>query len=216
LSAPEQRLGGRCPLGGGLLDLPCHRRRLGVDHRGEQGLLVGEVVIQRPARHASPRNDLGRTDFAIGPFGEQGPPRLDQRRPRRLGSIPIRPSCRLFLHTCSLYVISLITYILYVCSQRKESAMRPSSFYPVVMTDDVAASSAFFLDHFGFRTLFTSDWYVHLQSEANPAFNFAVPDKSHATIPAAYRDRTGGVLLSFEVEDVDAEYARLKQADANI
>lgn len=94
--------------------------------------------------------------------------------------------------------------------------MRPSSFYPVVMTDDVAASSAFFLDHFGFRTLFTSDWYVHLQSEANPAFNFAVLDKSHATIPAAHRDRTGGVLLSFEVEDVDAEYARLKQADANI
>lgn len=94
--------------------------------------------------------------------------------------------------------------------------MRPSSFYPVVMTDDVAASSAFFLDHFGFRSLFTSDWYVHLQSEANPAFNFAVLDKSHATIPEGHRDRTGGVLLSFEVEDVDAEYARLTAAGTHI
>lgn len=94
--------------------------------------------------------------------------------------------------------------------------MRPSSFYPVVTTDDVAASAAFFLDHFGFRSLFDSDWYVHLQSEANPGFNFAVLDKSHATIPAGHRDRTGGVLLNFEVEDVDAEYARLKAAGANI
>lgn len=94
--------------------------------------------------------------------------------------------------------------------------MRPSSFYPVVMTDDVAASSAFFLTHFGFRSLFDSDWYVHLQSEADPAFNFAVLDKSHATIPAGHRDRTGGLLLSFEVEDVDAEYTRLKSAGAHI
>lgn len=94
--------------------------------------------------------------------------------------------------------------------------MRPTSFYPVVMTDDVAKSSAFFLDHLGFRSLFDSDWYVHLQSEANPAFNFAVLDKNHATIPPAHRSRTGGVLLSFEVEDVDAEYARLKTAGTPI
>lgn len=94
--------------------------------------------------------------------------------------------------------------------------MRPSSFYPVVMTDDVSVSSAFFSDHFGFRFLFESDWYVHLQSEANPAFNFAVLDKDHATIPQGHCDRTGGLLLSFEVEDVDAEYERLKTAGANI
>ena len=94
--------------------------------------------------------------------------------------------------------------------------MRPTSFYPVVMTDDVAKSSAFFLDHLGFRSLFDSDWYVHLQFEANPAFNFAVLDKNHATIPPAHRNRTGGVLLSFEVEDVDAEYARLKTAGTPI
>lgn len=94
--------------------------------------------------------------------------------------------------------------------------MRPTSFYPVVMTDDVATSAAFFLTHFGFRSLFDSDWYVHLQSETNSAFNFALLAKSHVTIPAAHRDRTGGVLLNFEVEDVDAEYARLTAAGAHI
>ena len=87
--------------------------------------------------------------------------------------------------------------------------MQHTAFYPVVMTDDVPASASFFLDHFNVKTLFESDWYVHLQSNANPAFNFAVLDKGHATIPEGFRDRLGGALLSFEVEDVDAEYARL-------
>ena len=94
--------------------------------------------------------------------------------------------------------------------------MQPSSFYPVVMTDNVTASSTFFIEHFGFRSLFDSDWYVHLQSQANPSFNFAVLDKAHSTIPDGFRDRTGGLLLSFEVDDVDADYARLKGAGANI
>lgn len=94
--------------------------------------------------------------------------------------------------------------------------MRPTSFYPVVMTDDVALSAAFYVANLDFRVLFDSDWYVHLQSNANPAINFAVMDKSHHTIPEAHRDRTGGVLLSFEVDDVDAQYERLKAAGARI
>lgn len=94
--------------------------------------------------------------------------------------------------------------------------MRPTSFYPVIMTDNVTTSAAFYVDHFGFKMLFDSDWYVHLQSTANPAFNFAVLAKDHATIPEAHRGQTGGALLSFEVEDVDAAYAQLKDAKANI
>lgn len=94
--------------------------------------------------------------------------------------------------------------------------MRPTSFYPVVMTDNVASSAAFYVDNFNFRTLFYSDWYVHLQSQANPAVNFAVLDKDHHTIPEPHRGRTGGVLLSFEIEDVDAEYDRLKSSGADI
>lgn len=94
--------------------------------------------------------------------------------------------------------------------------MRPTSFYPVVLTDDVASSAAFYIENLDFRVLFDSDWYVHLQSNANPAVNFAVLDKSHHTIPEAHRGRTGGVLLSFEVDDVDAQYERLKAAGARI
>ena len=90
--------------------------------------------------------------------------------------------------------------------------MNVTSFYPVVMTHDVAATAAFYRTHFGFRPLFEADWYVHLQSETQPEVNLAVLDGHHGTIPAEGRGRVGGLLLNFEVDDVDAEQARLAAA----
>jgi uncharacterized glyoxalase superfamily protein PhnB len=80
------------------------------------------------------------------------------------------------------------------------------------MVDSVEPVAAFYLTHFGFKSLFTSDWYVHVQSEANPVVNFGILQANHESIPASKRGVTGGALLSFEVADVDAEYARLKSA----
>jgi hypothetical protein len=90
--------------------------------------------------------------------------------------------------------------------------MRPTSYFPVIMVDAVKPVAAFYLTHFGFKSLFTSDWYVHVQSEANPVVNFGILQANHESIPASKRGVTGGALLSFEVENVDAEYARLKAA----
>ena len=90
--------------------------------------------------------------------------------------------------------------------------MRTTSCYPVIQTADVAGAAAFYQRHFGFRALFTADWYVHLQSANDPAINLAILDAGHETIPAAGRGTARGVILNFEVEDVDAEHARLKAA----
>ncbi|MDI3381346.1 VOC family protein [Xenophilus aerolatus] len=88
-----------------------------------------------------------------------------------------------------------------------------SSYYPVVMTRDVAGTSAFWRTHFGFVPLFTSDWYVHLQLEGDAAVNLAVLDGGHATIPEAARGQVAaGLLLNFEVDDVDAFHARVQAA----
>lgn len=46
--------------------------------------------------------------------------------------------------------------------------MKVTSYYPIVMTGNVAGTAAFYQSHFGFVPLFTSDWYVHLQLEDNP------------------------------------------------
>lgn len=59
----------------------------------------------------------------------------------------------------------------------------------------------------------TSDWDVHLQLEGDAAVNLAVLDGSHATVAETARGQVApGLLLNFEVEDVDDFHARL-QAD---
>lgn len=91
--------------------------------------------------------------------------------------------------------------------------MKTTSYYPVLMTSDVPGTVAFYRTHFRFRPLFESDWYVHLQSSEDAGVNLAVLDKDHATIPEAFRGRPAtGLLLNFEVEDVDAEYERARAA----
>ena len=82
--------------------------------------------------------------------------------------------------------------------------MRITSWYPVIMSGDVAATAAFYVEHLDFRPLFTSDWYVHLQSVHDETVNLAVLDGDHETIPESGRGRASGLLLTLEVDDVDA------------
>ncbi|WP_316152430.1 VOC family protein [Cupriavidus sp. BIC8F] len=91
--------------------------------------------------------------------------------------------------------------------------MKVTSYYPVIMTGEVAGTAAFYQRHFGFVALFTSDWYVHLQLADDPSVNLAVLDGSHETIPAPARGQCArGLLLNFEVEDPDAVHDRLQAA----
>ena len=82
--------------------------------------------------------------------------------------------------------------------------MKATSYYPVIMTGDVAGTAAFYQRHFRFRPLFTSDWYVHLQSADDPSINLAVLDCTHKTIPAGQRGKVSFFILNFEVEDPDS------------
>lgn len=88
--------------------------------------------------------------------------------------------------------------------------MRCTQYYPVIMTDDVAATSRFYQDHFRFQAVFEADWYVHLQSSEDEKVNLAILKGDHETIPAVGRGRVSGLLLNFEVEDVDAVHDRAK------
>ena len=90
--------------------------------------------------------------------------------------------------------------------------MKTTSYYPVIMTDDVAGTAAFYEAHFRFQALFTSDWYIHLQSLEDEKVTLAVLDGHHKTIPAAGRGKVCGLLLNFEVENVDRVYQTLRAA----
>lgn len=84
--------------------------------------------------------------------------------------------------------------------------MKCTQFYPVIMTDCVAETSRFFVDNFRFNRLFQSDWYVHLQSREDESVNIAVLQGDHETIPESGRGQVAGLVINFEVEDVDSEY----------
>jgi catechol 2,3-dioxygenase-like lactoylglutathione lyase family enzyme len=87
--------------------------------------------------------------------------------------------------------------------------MRLTSFYPVICTDRLAESRAFYTGLFGFEVTFEADWYVSLRRPGPPACELALLDHTHPTQPEPYRAPVRGLLLNVEVEDVDAEWRRL-------
>ncbi|MBU5670536.1 glyoxalase/bleomycin resistance/extradiol dioxygenase family protein [Paenibacillus brevis] len=90
--------------------------------------------------------------------------------------------------------------------------MIPTSFYPVILTEKVALSSTFYSTYFGFEKVYEADWYVSLKlATGKVSYELALLDASHPTIPLIYQKRVQGLILNFEVADVDSEYMRLIQ-----
>jgi catechol 2,3-dioxygenase-like lactoylglutathione lyase family enzyme len=90
--------------------------------------------------------------------------------------------------------------------------MRLSSFYPVICTDKVTETRDFYTRHFGFQLTFEADWYVSLKQPQEPGYELAILDYTHPTIPENFRRPVQGLLLNFEVPNVDEEYERLKSS----
>ncbi|MGJ8569737.1 MAG: VOC family protein [Hoeflea sp.] len=85
--------------------------------------------------------------------------------------------------------------------------MKSTSYYPVLITKQVAETRDFYIRHLDFEPAFESEWYVHLCSKADPKVNLAILEQGHPTIPESDMPMTG-MILNFEVEDVDAVYDR--------
>ncbi|WP_197276338.1 VOC family protein [Bacillus sp. JCM 19034] len=81
-----------------------------------------------------------------------------------------------------------------------------NSFYPVILTNSIEETSLFYQTHFDFKPIFEADWYVSLQKGT---FELALLNHSHPTIPEGFRAITEGLILNFEVDDVDKLYEDL-------
>lgn len=86
--------------------------------------------------------------------------------------------------------------------------MPVTSFYPVLMSRDVARAAAFYRDALGFELSFESDWYVSMRLGAH---ELAILDRDHDTVPESHRADPRGVILNAEVDDADEAYARLTE-----
>ncbi|MFE4664451.1 VOC family protein [Streptomyces sp. NPDC056716] len=87
--------------------------------------------------------------------------------------------------------------------------MRLTSFYPVIGTARLKESHDFYTRLLGFETTFEADWYVSLRHPGPAAHELALLDHTHPTIPEGHRHPARGLVLNFEVPDVDAEWDRL-------
>ncbi len=87
--------------------------------------------------------------------------------------------------------------------------MQPSRIYPVICTQKVEETAAFYVRYLGFEVTFEADWYVSLRHGVAPAYELAILDYTHPSVPAMGQQTVGGLLINLEVADVDAEYERL-------
>lgn len=82
--------------------------------------------------------------------------------------------------------------------------------------DDVGASSAFLVEHFGFAEQMAADGFASLTRD-DAGLNVVFLRRGLDTLPADQRDdHARGLILAFEVEDLEAELARLQSEGVGI
>jgi catechol 2,3-dioxygenase-like lactoylglutathione lyase family enzyme len=86
--------------------------------------------------------------------------------------------------------------------------MTVNALFPVVMTDRLAESRDFYADLLGMRIAFEADWYVQLLSPTTPAAQLGLVEAEHESVPPVFRRPADGVLVTAEVESVDAVHER--------
>ncbi|WP_262698035.1 MULTISPECIES: VOC family protein [Streptomyces] len=81
--------------------------------------------------------------------------------------------------------------------------------------DDVPASAAFLVKHFGFQEAAAADGFTSLVRE--DAANVIFLRRGIEVLAEDFRDRhAAGVIIAFTVNDLDAEYERLRSEGAPI
>ena len=83
--------------------------------------------------------------------------------------------------------------------------------YPLLITDKLQACADFYVEHFAFKKVFSEDWYVHLVHKSGAELAFMVPNASNQPKELHPGFSGKGMVYSFEVEDAEAEYNRLKR-----
>ncbi|MEU8589444.1 VOC family protein [Streptomyces sp. NPDC048664] len=81
--------------------------------------------------------------------------------------------------------------------------------------EDLSASAAFLVEHFGFHEAMAADGFASLVREDSAGVIFL--RRGIEVLPEGFRDqRAAGVIIAFTVTDLDAEYERLRNEGAPI
>ncbi|MEM9691096.1 MAG: VOC family protein [Myxococcota bacterium] len=81
-----------------------------------------------------------------------------------------------------------------------------------LIVDDVEQASRFYVDVLGFRAVFTSDWFLQLQSPDEATLELGLLRRDHESVPEPARAAPVGGMVTIVVEDVDAVHQRAAEA----
>jgi catechol 2,3-dioxygenase-like lactoylglutathione lyase family enzyme len=82
--------------------------------------------------------------------------------------------------------------------------------------EDVAASSSFLINHFGFSEAMAADGFASLTRD-DAGMNVVFLRRGLPSLPADQRDdHASGLILAFEVDDLEGELARLQAEGVTI
>ena len=85
--------------------------------------------------------------------------------------------------------------------------MKVNNLSSCIVTENVDESRTFYTENFDAKVTFDCGWYVNMEFENDTAtLQFMVPQQSEQPVYDG-----NGLMYNFEVDDVDAEYARLTQ-----
>ncbi len=92
------------------------------------------------------------------------------------------------------------------------------SLFPVIVTDQLNVARDFYTSYFGFSAVFEADWYIQLHAyrgESSPPIELAFMLPNLESQPKLLHSAFSGVgvILSMDVEEVDAVHAKLHDAD---
>ena len=90
--------------------------------------------------------------------------------------------------------------------------MRITRMDATISTKKLVESKEFYMKHFGFQLVYESDWYIELIGQDIPAgISFTLPQRETGEF---FNGK--GLIISFEVDDVDGECRRLQAAGLHI
>ena len=86
--------------------------------------------------------------------------------------------------------------------------MTVTRLLPNICTDRMTETRDFFASLLGFVVGFEhSGWYIQMSSPTNPQLQIGIVRRAHEFTPKAFQRQAQGVIISVQVEDVDAAYA---------
>jgi uncharacterized glyoxalase superfamily protein PhnB len=97
-----------------------------------------------------------------------------------------------------------------------EATLKITSSAVSLNVADVPASSAFLVDHFGFRAEMAADGFASLTRD-DAGMNVIFLRQGLESLPSDQRDdHATGVILAFVVDDLEGELTRLRDAGVEI